>query len=1457
MSKRTNKYGMIYFEQGDITNAQYELQRWETLDAQLEALFSIMGNGILSGWTIASIQDGGLTCAVLPGSGHVGFVAVASTENAIVSLIPNAVNYLYAQLTIDSYWTKNVSFVSFIDQLDADSDQNLFLGAITTDAQGIIAGGIDSSGRTELGFLALINSAVESHKHNGAEGNPDPVDLSKEVQGILPQEHFPDLNASLIQAGTIDTDRLPKIDHITGLTNQGLLTHAQLDSYIETLSLNNQTLMGEVSTTNLLELILALKHVYPAIDEFLVNEIAFIPGVSPNDYIDTVNTTADVDTRTYAQGGQHTISGVSQEGFEAYVKLWDTQDDFEAGTLDDTIITGNTVVLDTTLSELSVDEFNDINQWTISTQDLSAISSQLSLDGSTYVSAPTSAKLTIGSESVEVQLLVQKDFDAQDWSGYDFLTFHLFTASVQHGDLFFYLRDSSFGEQDSSIQVLSRNTPTVNDDTLINGWQEITVDLRSLQREDIDRIGFYVSTQDGWDTSKGFDLNIDSVKLTAGNLYEQDGYIRLIFGSDLLTNFWRLRWDSIIPSDALSSGVNLQARTRVANNGTDLATAPWSSYTATSGATIDLPTTALYKYIEIEMYYTASTNLKRSAVVSSVYLDYYAVDINSSFDFTSKTDWGTGSRYNIDTTSTPGSILVDGVDDVGDTIYGTQGVAKQLNDSLLEVYGITGALFPRSTDQVVNKTSPELGLITAVARGDGGNIWLVDTDNNRVFEVNKAGDLVRGFQGSFLEVPVDNYGVEDAGPGSNQSSTETADDEATSEATDLAVLHALYNAEEGSLYVVFNQNLENIYSTSATSDITKFYVKVGGHKIWLNESSAALLGVDEAGYNRWNGVDSSSEAGTYIDQFKFTSHVLKITVTGADKTLLDYMVDQEQPSIIIYTPKKQERLNGDVTIRFLVYNFTLGTQSGENGIRVTLDGVPQTIYSDRVTYTSLSDGEHTIIAQLEQGSGSVHTNIEARADGSFVNHSGSYTQPYLTLENPKANQIYSSSPVSVEFKIENFPVIPAGQHLKYQVGTDAAEDHYSTNPIVLENLEVGKHTIAIWTVDERGDTLSYPYGRVESDFIVGLNSNAPTKLYLGANSIASADGSTIPAITNLYVDIDNVSFINLYSPIDIQMIPAEASVNNDGLPTVLVSKLRSQSSTQFLGGAAAEAEIVNRAAIAAQSEDAGVTITLNPVFDGIDTSQLIYADKYLDGHSVVQLDMGGEVLFSNNAAVFASTKEAAKDSLGSAEKIGDSELLIGDSINQRAMVINTDLTTQIPQIVWQYDSDRLVPDFHLNIQDERRISINDGSVSEALSYVRQGMNVIWTNDSSSPVSVYSGSTTYTLFTLNPNLNLYGEVFSSSVLQPGESYTFKFEEEGAYPWFVYPSILTATIQVNKQRLSSQDEYLILESDGLESPFSSRLIKVDSWGNVIWSFGEGYLVKPRDARPMLNNRVLIST
>jgi hypothetical protein len=43
--KRTTKYQLGYFEEGDLTDGILEMQRWETLDAQLYAVFSVLGNG--------------------------------------------------------------------------------------------------------------------------------------------------------------------------------------------------------------------------------------------------------------------------------------------------------------------------------------------------------------------------------------------------------------------------------------------------------------------------------------------------------------------------------------------------------------------------------------------------------------------------------------------------------------------------------------------------------------------------------------------------------------------------------------------------------------------------------------------------------------------------------------------------------------------------------------------------------------------------------------------------------------------------------------------------------------------------------------------------------------------------------------------------------------------------------------------------------------------------------------------------------------------------------------------------------------------------------------------------------------------------------------------------------------------------------------------------------------------
>jgi len=117
-------------------------------------------------------------------------------------LVPSTTNYIYAQLTDDSYWTKNVAFVAFVNQIDADVAKNLYLGSVLTDESGVVS--IDLTGRTELGFVALINGAVSTHKHIGGINNPDPVNLSSEVQGIISQNNLPELNAELIQTGTLD-----------------------------------------------------------------------------------------------------------------------------------------------------------------------------------------------------------------------------------------------------------------------------------------------------------------------------------------------------------------------------------------------------------------------------------------------------------------------------------------------------------------------------------------------------------------------------------------------------------------------------------------------------------------------------------------------------------------------------------------------------------------------------------------------------------------------------------------------------------------------------------------------------------------------------------------------------------------------------------------------------------------------------------------------------------------------------------------------------------------------------------------------------------------------------------------------------------------------------------------------------------------------------------------------------
>jgi hypothetical protein len=340
--------------------------------------------------------------------------------------------------------------------------------------------------------------------------------------------------------------------------------------------------------------------------------------------------------------------------------------------------------------------------------------------------------------------------------------------------------------------------------------------------------------------------------------------------------------------------------------------------------------------------------------------------------------------------------------------------------------------------------------------------------------------------------------------------------------------------------------------------------------------------------------------------------------------------------------------------------------------------------------------------------------------------------------------------------------------------------------------------------------------------------------------------------------------------LDIQVLPPDSASPTNTDVTLLISKLRSPSWTDGLGDQDNLLEILRRKSelltttTTSTSALSGTTTTSTTTlpsyaekFVGVSDEELIYGTKYLNGHSVVQMTTGGEVVFSNNAAMFAATKEESKEVLGSAEKIGDNELLIADASRKRAIITYTDLAKQKPEIVWRYDSDRYVSDFHLVIQDPIVITVYDDAVRDSNLFVRQGTSVIWENKSAQPVYIYSGTTTYEQFYADPDLNLYGDDFKSGILYPGDRFIYKFNTSKEYDWFVYPGILTGTVSVTRNRISNRDEYIILENDRFASPFTSRVIRVDAWGNVVWSFGESYLVKPKDARPLLNGGVIIST
>ena len=128
-----------------------------------------------------------------------------------------------------------------------------------------------------------IKTLINQHKHKGGNENPSKIDLSSEVMNQLPGYRIEGIDASKIVSGRIPSSRLPVLEH-SDLLHSGILTHGQLDSFVRNLSNPNVRLLGELSTINLLQLYMAMKHIWNEVDQQTTNMLVMVPGITPDSF---------------------------------------------------------------------------------------------------------------------------------------------------------------------------------------------------------------------------------------------------------------------------------------------------------------------------------------------------------------------------------------------------------------------------------------------------------------------------------------------------------------------------------------------------------------------------------------------------------------------------------------------------------------------------------------------------------------------------------------------------------------------------------------------------------------------------------------------------------------------------------------------------------------------------------------------------------------------------------------------------------------------------------------------------------------------------------------------------------------------------------------------------------------------------------------------------------------------
>ncbi len=790
---QTKYYDLAFFDFGDnLTtpiNVQKEIDRFVVIDKQLFGMYKIFGDGVIEGFNVsdAGFQEAkGISVNISEGIGIINFIAAQNEIPGVVNgLPPNIVVDIYATITGSTYLDRRVNF----QYSNVPLDNAIRLATVSTSGNGILF--IDNSTRDLIGFEQIIQDAINEHKHRGT---PSKIDLAEETRNQLPGARLEGIDASKVVGGKFDIDRIPLVDH-NDLENNGLLTHAALDSFVKTFSQNNRELLGEINSINLLKSVIFWKYKFADVDEFFINEIALIPGISPNSFIDFDASTSNINLIDGCISGIPSKIGIFTSVF------WNDTFSFNTNTFkEDVLIENDTVFLDaSTTSTETIADFTDGN--------MPFIKEAIMVDNNQRAVVTVDDGNRIGQLGGGGTLNYFYRYnlpESGNWDGtFDELVIKVKTIEEIHNPVYMYVVNGSntnANGQLGSVEVgdidgVKKPTSSweiMAEDENSAEFVEKVFDIRNLELTDVTQITIH--------TDDSFTFDIDDLAVRRTNIVSETGKIKFQYQTEAAVTFYSIFYNAATPS-----GTSISVRAKVASTSDTLFKAGWT-FPLNSGEVISIDGSA----VEIEVEMTSDETRTLTPILSSLELRLLTDANFTGFVIDTDDEWSRGAFSNISSNSSVEvgkSILkISTPINVGGRYFSKSGSVSEMNNLDIGVYGFSGNLMPVSPNQARDwsiSSARGFATVSSVVRKFDNTFLIADLENNRVVQVDRNGELVKGF-GSTYSIDSNFY-----------------------------PLSAVYNSAIKTLSVVFTK-------AAVVEDISKIHFFVGSSKVSLSSSDTVL-----------------------------------------------------------------------------------------------------------------------------------------------------------------------------------------------------------------------------------------------------------------------------------------------------------------------------------------------------------------------------------------------------------------------------------------------------------------------------------------------------------------------------------------------------------------------------------------------------------------------------------------